>query len=222
MTVSKAPAESLAGGSRRHVMLEIVLATTNTGKVAEIEEIMSGLPIRFLTKRDVNDWPPIAETGESYLENALIKARALAEATGKAALADDSGIEVDALDGAPGIRSARFSGPGATDAQNNSTLAELMRDVPVDSRSARYRCVAVMVMPDGTEITAEGTCEGSIAMDPAGTGGFGYDPWFIPLGYEHTFGQLSAGTKHAISHRGKALRQLVEKLKEAGTLPETQ
>jgi XTP/dITP diphosphohydrolase len=202
-------------------MLDIVLATTNPGKVAEIDEIMSGLPIRFLTKQQVSHWPPIAETGSSYLENALIKARALARATGKAALADDSGIEVDALDGAPGIRSARFSGPGATEAQNNSTLAELMRDIPPERRTARYRCVAVVVMPDGTEITAEGTCEGSIAMNPAGEGGFGYDPWFIPLGYEHTFGELSAETKHAISHRGKALRHLAKKLEVTGILSAT-
>jgi non-canonical purine NTP pyrophosphatase (RdgB/HAM1 family) len=198
-------------------MLEIVLATTNPGKVAEIEEIMSGLPVRFLTRQDLSNWPgPIDETGKSYLENALIKARAFSQTTGKAALADDSGIEVDALDGAPGIRSARFSGPGATDAQNNSALAELMREVPVDSRTARYRCVAVVLTPDGTEITAEGTCEGTIAMEPAGTGGFGYDPWFIPEGYEQTFGELSAEVKHAISHRGKALRQLSEKLEGAG------
>jgi XTP/dITP diphosphohydrolase len=203
-------------------MLEIVLATTNPGKVAEIEEIMSGLPIRFLTRDDVVSWPSINESGTSYLQNALIKARTLARVTGRPALADDSGIEVDALDGAPGVRSARFSGPDASDAKNNSKLADLMREVPADNRKARYRCAAVVVMPDGSEIVAEGSCEGTIAMRPAGESGFGYDPWFIPSGHESTFGQLSAETKHAISHRGKALRRLADKLQEAGVVTETQ
>jgi XTP/dITP diphosphohydrolase len=203
-------------------MLEVVLATNNPGKIAEIDEIMSGLAVRLLTKNEVGPWPDIAESGQSYLENALIKAHAVVNATGKAALADDSGIEVDALNGAPGIRSARFAGPNATDVQNNSTLARLMSEVPAENRSARYRCVAVVVLPEGTEVVAEGTCEGTIATGPAGEGGFGYDPWFIPAGYHLTFGELSAEAKHRISHRGKALRQLVRRLEEGGVLARTQ
>jgi XTP/dITP diphosphohydrolase len=200
------------------VTLEIVVASANPGKISEIRQIMAHLPVKLLTNHDVGPWPDIVESGYSYLENARIKAHAVVEATGKAALADDSGIEVDALDGAPGIRSARFSGPNGSDDQNNSRLARLMRDVPKERRGARYRCAAVLVLPGGAEISAEGTCEGIIATAPAGEGGFGYDPWFIPAGHEKTFGQLSPETKHGISHRGKALRELAQRLQEAESM----
>lgn len=193
-------------------MFEIVLGTANPGKVNEIVKLWSELPVRFITKEQMDPWPDIVESGDTYLENALIKARALVKFSSKPVLADDSGIEIDALDGAPGVKSARFAGPGATDAQNNLRMAHLLRDVPVGSRTARYRCVAVLAKPDGTYLDAEGVCEGSIAPVPEGEGGFGYDPWFIPAGQDKTFGQLSAEFKDSISHRGEALRRLAEKL----------
>ena len=200
--------------------MEIVLATANRGKIAEIVEIMGGLPVTFVTKDQMPPWPEIVESGDTYLENALIKARALVEFSGKAAIADDSGIEIDALDGAPGVRSARFSGPQATDEQNNQRMAQLLKDVPAEKRTARYRCVAVLVTPDGTTIDAEGTCEGRIAVAPEGDNGFGYDPWFIPAeqpeGQELTFGLLPLDFKHGISHRGKALRELAAKMTRLG------
>jgi XTP/dITP diphosphohydrolase len=200
--------------------VEIVLATANKGKIAEIVDIMAGLPVTFITKDQMPPWPEIVESGDTYLENALIKARALVEFSGKAAIADDSGIEIDALDGAPGVRSARFAGPDATDSRNNTRMAYLLTDVPHEYRTARYRCVAVLAMPDGTLLDAEGTCEGRIAMVPRGDNGFGYDPWFIPdeqpEGQHLTFGQLPLDFKHSISHRGKALRALAAKMKEAG------
>jgi XTP/dITP diphosphohydrolase len=200
--------------------VEIVLATANKGKIAEIVEIMDGLPLTFITKDQMEPWPEIVESGDTYLENALIKARALVEFSGKAAIADDSGIEIDALDGAPGVHSARFAGPDATDSRNNTRMAYLLTDVPYEYRTARYRCVAVLALPDGTVVDAEGTCEGRIALVPRGDNGFGYDPWFVPAeqpeGKELTFGQLPSAFKHGISHRGKALRALAAKMREAG------
>ncbi|MDQ4149881.1 MAG: RdgB/HAM1 family non-canonical purine NTP pyrophosphatase [Actinomycetota bacterium] len=195
-------------------MFELVLATANPGKISEIRQILSGFPVRLVTKDEVESWPEIVESGRSYLENALIKARALVEATGRAALADDSGIEVDALGGRPGMLSARFAGPGATDEQNNKKLAHLLRDVSPERRGARYRCVAVVAMPGGREIAAEATCEGSIATTPRGHEGFGYDPWFLPEGSVRTFAEFPPDEKHAISHRGKALRQLLQELEK--------
>jgi XTP/dITP diphosphohydrolase len=195
-----------------------VLATANPGKIAEIVDIMQDLPVTFVTKDQMPPWPEIVESGETYLENALIKARALVEFSGKASIADDSGIEIDALAGAPGVRSARFAGAEASDEQNNQRMAELLRDVPPEQRTARYRCLAVLVMPDGTHLVGEGTCEGRIAREPRGTNGFGYDPWFIPQGQDQTFGELPLEFKHGISHRGEALRQLAERMKSSGAL----
>ena len=165
-------------------------------------------------------WPEIVESGDTYLENARIKARALVEFAGKAALADDSGIEIDALDGAPGVRSARFAGPNASDEDNNRRMAKLLAGVPPERRTARYRCIAVLLLPDGTELAGEGTCEGRIAEQPAGANGFGYDPWFIPEAQDGqlTFGELPLDFKHRISHRGEALRELAAKMKESGRL----
>jgi XTP/dITP diphosphohydrolase len=194
----------------------VVIASTNPGKIAEVRQIMAGLPIVLLTSDDVGGWPEIEETGDTYLANALLKARAVAAVTGRAALADDSGIEVDALDGAPGVRSARFSGERASDEDNNAKLIESLDGVPSERRGARYRCVAVLVTPDGEEIAGIGSCEGRIGFEPRGTGGFGYDPWFIPERGSRTMAELTAEEKHAISHRGKALRGLADKLRALG------
>jgi len=192
----------------------VVIASTNPGKIAEVRQIMASLPLVLLTSDDVGGWPEIEETGDTYLANALLKARAVAAVTGKAALADDSGIEVDALDGAPGVRSARFSGEQASDEDNNAKLIESLDGVPSERRGARYRCVAVLVTPDGEEIAGIGSCEGRIGTEARGTGGFGYDPWFLPEGYSRTMAELTAEEKHAISHRGKALRGLADKLRD--------
>jgi XTP/dITP diphosphohydrolase len=194
--------------------VEIVIASGNPGKVEEIRTIIGRLPVTLLTKEDAGDWGEIEETGSTYLENALIKARAVCKATGKAALADDSGIEVDFLDGGPGVRSARLAGPHATEEENNVRLASLLFGLPPERRAARYRCVAVVVFPGGREIAAMGSCEGSIALEPKGTGGFGYDPWFIPAEQTKRMAELSPEEKHSISHRGKALRGLAELLEK--------
>jgi XTP/dITP diphosphohydrolase len=176
---------------------------------------MGDLGIRFITKDEMPPWPPMIESGNTYLDNALMKARTLSAFSNKPVLADDSGIEIDALDGAPGVRSARFAGPAATDQQNNERMADLLKDVPLPKRTARYRCVAVLVTPHGREIHTEGTCEGRIALEPRGEAGFGYDPWFVPEGQEKTFGELSPEFKDSISHRGKALRELWDKLRKS-------
>lgn len=200
---------------RKKSSLEVVIASSNEGKIREIVEIFSDLPVTLLTKEDVEVWPEdseMEETGASYLDNSLIKARAVVAATGKAALADDSGLEVDALDGGPGVRSARFAGAEASDQANNALLASLLSGV--EKRSARYRCVAVLVFPDGRELADWGECRGTIAKEPRGTGGFGYDPWFVPDGGSRTMAELPAEEKHAISHRGHALRGLAAKLRE--------
>jgi XTP/dITP diphosphohydrolase len=161
----------------------------------------------------------VEETGNTYLENALLKARAVAAALGEPAMADDSGIEVDALGGRPGVRSARFAGEDATDRENLRALIQAVAGVPSGGRSARYRCVAAIAWPDGREAHAEGVCEGSLVGKPRGVGGFGYDPIFVPVGWEETMAQLSADQKDRISHRGRAFRALREELEApAGAL----
>ena len=202
----------------------VVIASTNPGKIAEVRQIMAGLPLVLVTRDEVGGWPEVEETGDTYLANALLKARAVAAVTGRAALADDSGIEVDALDGAPGVRSARFAGEPATDEDNNAKLIASLDGVPLERRGARYRCVAVLVTPEGDEIAGVGSCEGRIGFEARGTGGFGYDPWFIPnvgvkVGEARTMAELTADEKHAISHRGKALRGLAEKLRHLESGP---
>ncbi|HVE75369.1 MAG TPA: XTP/dITP diphosphatase [Actinomycetota bacterium] len=192
--------------------LEIVVSSRNKAKVAEVIEILSNLPVKLLTTEDVGDWGEIDEPGETFLENALIKARAVAAITGKPSLADDSGLEVDALGGQPGVHSARFAGPHATDEENNAKLMKMMEGKPREKRNARYKCVVALVMPDGSEIAGIGSCEGTIGEDPRGSGGFGYDPYFVPLEESRTMAELSPEEKHAISHRGKALRGLADQL----------
>jgi XTP/dITP diphosphohydrolase len=190
---------------------QLALATKNPGKVREILDICADWPVRWLLATDptAESWPVVEETGQTYLDNALLKARAVAEAGGVPAVADDSGIEVDALGGEPGPRSARFAGPTASDRDNLRLLIDRIRDVPPENRTARYRCVAACAWPDGREVWSEGECEGVLMLEPRGSGGFGYDPIFIPEGEEHrTMAQLSGGEKNAVSHRGRALRAL--------------
>jgi XTP/dITP diphosphohydrolase len=202
---------------------EVALATKNPGKIEEIWRICSDWPVRqWHFGRSLADpsrvsrlWPDVEETGETYLDNARLKAHAVAKAVGIPSLADDSGIEVDALGGAPGPRSARFAGPDATDHENLHLLIGRVREVPPDKRTARYRCVAVCAWPDGSEVAGEGDCEGTLILEPRGTGGFGYDPVFVPVGERRTMAELAPEEKDAISHRGRAFRVLGEILARA-------
>lgn len=191
----------------------LVIASRNPHKIREIREICLDWPVRWITAEDGDtDWPDVDEPHDTYLDNALEKARAVSAALGSAALADDSGIEVDALGGAPGPRSARYAGEDATDERNLKALIGAIAGVPAAGRTARYRCVAAIALPDGQEIHAEGTCEGTLIAKPRGAGGFGYDPIFEPAGWDETMAELTPEQKHRISHRGRALRALRELL----------
>jgi XTP/dITP diphosphohydrolase len=187
----------------------IVLATRNPHKIEEIRRICHDWPVEWLTELEI---PAVEETGSTYLENALLKAREITGVTGEAALADDSGIEVDALGGAPGPRSARYAGEAASDDQNLRALIGAIAGVPAGGRTARYRAVAALSWPDGHDVHAEATCEGLLETKPRGHGGFGYDPIFVPLGDERTMAELSPEEKDRISHRGRALRALRSRL----------
>jgi XTP/dITP diphosphohydrolase len=187
----------------------LAIASRNPGKIREILAICSDWPVGWLTATDdPRQWPDVEETGVTYLENASLKALGVAGALAVPAIADDSGIEVDTLRGAPGMRSARFAGQHATDEENLAKLIREIRDVPARERTARYRCVALMATPDGKMTSAEATCEGSLVLEPRGTGGFGYDPIFVAVGETLTMAELPPAEKDLISHRGKAFRAL--------------
>ena len=188
----------------------IALATHNEHKIREIQRICADWGPTWLTIRsaDPASFPEVDETEDDYLGNALMKARAVAAATGVPALADDSGIEVDALGGRPGPRSARFAGEGASDAQNLAALLGALKGVPAGGRTARYRCVAALAMPGGEVTHAEGSCEGTLLTKPRGERGFGYDPIFVPAGWEPAMAELTDQEKDRISHRGRAFRAL--------------
>ncbi len=193
----------------------VAIASGNPGKIREIERLVASWGVELVTARDhPGGWPAPEETGQTYLENAREKANAVAAALGIPALADDSGIEVDALGGAPGPRSARFAGPDATEHENLVKLIEAVRPYPPEARTARYRCVAVLAWPGSREAWAEGTCEGQLITEPRGSGGFGYDPIFVPEGEDRTMAELAAEEKDRISHRGAALRALEAGLRE--------
>lgn len=197
--------------------MKIVAATGNKHKIEEIESITKRFGMNVITKAEagVGDLE-VEETGTTFEENSLIKAEAIMKATGLPAIADDSGLEADALDGAPGVYSARFSGEGATDESNNAKLLKLMENVPDDKRSARFVSVVTLCFPDGTVVAARGECPGTLIRSPQGDGGFGYDPLFVPVGYDKTYAEISAEEKNIISHRAKALGILRMKLKETG------
>jgi XTP/dITP diphosphohydrolase len=191
------------------VALEFVLATANADKAREIADIL-GSSVTLLPRPP--SVPDVEETGDTLLANARLKARALVAATGQAAIADDTGLEVDALAGAPGVYSARYAGEQATYADNVAKLVEALAEVEGDRR-ARFRTVALAAWPDGREVVAEGTVEGDIALEPRGDGGFGYDPVFVPSeGDGRTFAEMPAADKHRLSHRGRAFRALAAQL----------
>ena len=198
-------------------MLRVIIATKNDGKIAEIKRIL-GLPgLELVTYRDLREWPEVEEHGESFFENALIKARALVDRFGMAAIADDSGLEVDALGGAPGVRSARYAGDRADDRANNEKLLRELVELDFSRRTARFRCVAVYADPEGRVLKAEGAVEGRIGFEPRGEGGFGYDPLFIPYGYDKTLAELGPEIKDKISHRARAFGRLKSELEKLVT-----
>lgn len=186
--------------------MKLVLATGNPGKVAEVAAVLAVVDGLDLLPRPPALAEPV-EDGASLIENARIKARAVVAASGAAAVADDTGLEVEALGGEPGLYTARYAGPGATYADNIAKLLGALEGV--GQRRARWRTVALVIMPDGREISAQGTCEGVITDAPRGTGGFGYDPIFVPgEGDGRTFAELSREEKNVLSHRGRAFRAL--------------
>ncbi|RPF46974.1 XTP/dITP diphosphohydrolase [Thermodesulfitimonas autotrophica] len=193
-------------------MKRIVVATTNQGKLKEIEEILAPLGLSVTSLAAYPGFPEIEEDGATFKENAVKKAQFTATFTGEIALADDSGLEVDYLGGAPGVRSARFAGEPKNDAANNAKLLRLLASVPWEKRTARFRCVIAVATPNGEVATAEGTAEGYILTAPRGTGGFGYDPLFYFPEYGKTFAELPPEVKNQVSHRGRALAKLKEVL----------
>jgi XTP/dITP diphosphohydrolase len=186
----------------------VVVATRNPGKVAELHRILSSYDVDLVGLDAFPDAPEVAETGETFVANALLKAHAIAEVTGLVAVADDSGLSVDALNGMPGIFSARWSGRHGDDAGNLRLVLAQVADVPDERRRAAFVCAAAAAAPDGTEVVAEGRLAGTLLREPRGTNGFGYDPVFVPTGYDVTTAEMSAVDKDAISHRGQAFRAL--------------
>ncbi|HEX3823929.1 MAG TPA: RdgB/HAM1 family non-canonical purine NTP pyrophosphatase [Mycobacteriales bacterium] len=193
----------------------VVLATRNPGKIAELRRILADYDVELLGLDDFPDVPEVAETGETFEANALLKAHAVAKATGLLAVADDSGLAVAALNQMPGILSARWSGRHGDDAANLDLVLAQISDVPDERRGAAFVCAAAAATPDGREVVAEGQLDGRLLRGPRGTNGFGYDPIFVPLGGDRTTAELDAEEKDAISHRGKAFRALAARL---GTL----
>lgn len=191
---------------------QVVIATTNQGKVREIAELYANLPVVWTAMSELGTPPVVEESGATYRENARRKAETILRWCGLPTLAEDSGLEVDALDGAPGVRSARFAGEHATDPENVALLLERLRGVPTERRTARFRAVATLWWgvdgPTPQIDEAEGSCQGAIALTPSGTDGFGYDPVFIPEGHDQTFAALGSEVKNRLSHRSRALRGL--------------
>ncbi|MDR3072179.1 MAG: RdgB/HAM1 family non-canonical purine NTP pyrophosphatase [Clostridiales Family XIII bacterium] len=195
----------------------LVAATGNRHKIQEIDAVTRNLGIRVQSPEEAGFvLRDVEENGKSFSENARIKAEAFAKDSGVATIADDSGLVVDALDGAPGIYSARFSGPDATDETNLAKVLQWMENIPDTERKARFVCAICVIFPDGSEIAVEGECHGRILRAPIGENGFGYDPIFVPVEYDAeglSFGQIPAEEKNLISHRARALIELEKKLK---------
>lgn len=199
-------------------MKKIIVATGNKGKLKEIREILENSAFDLISMGDVwQPTPEIEENGSTFFQNAMIKADWVFKKSGEWALADDSGLEVDFLDGAPGVRSARYAGVECDSEANNAKLLDALRATDVHLRTARFRCVMVLKTGDDSYISADGVCEGIIGFKQQGRGGFGYDPLFIPVSEKLTFAELSSEKKNLISHRGKSLRILREKINGIST-----
>lgn len=193
--------------------MKIVLATKNKKKAEELKRIIENESVCLLTLDDFPDCPQTEEDGKTFEENAVKKAMAAAECTGLPAIADDSGLEVYALDNAPGVYSARYAGDNADDKKNIEELLHEMRFVENENRSARFVCCIVFAYPDGKLKAFTEYCEGTIGIKPEGSNGFGYDPVFYPAGHEKTFAEMTEAEKDKLSHRGKAMKKLEEFLK---------
>lgn len=196
-------------------MKRLVIATKNAGKVVEIEAAFAALPFEIVSLASFGEIAEAVEDGATFEANALCKARYYAAQTGCACLADDSGLEVDVLDGRPGVYSARYAGAQASDAQNNAKLLAALAGVPEAQRTARFRCVLAFVGADGAQLLADGCCEGRILAAARGAGGFGYDPLFYLPQLGKTLAEVTVAEKNAVSHRGAALRQMARKLEAA-------
>ncbi len=193
-------------------MTELLVATTNRGKLAEVESFLRRLPLTVVTLESLGDWPAIIEDGCSFEENAFKKAKVLAAYSGYLTLADDSGLEVDALNGAPGVYSARYADEKSDDRRNNEKLLQALKDIPREKRGARFVCVLALCEPEafgGRHWILRASCEGRIACRPKGNEGFGYDPIFFYPQLGKTFGEIDREVKATVSHRGKALQKLV-------------
>ena len=188
----------------------IIVATRNKGKLIEIKEMLKDTDIEVISINGFSGIPELVEDGQTFEENALYKARTISKILNATALADDSGLEVDFLKGLPGVKSARFAGENADDEENNKKLLRLLEGVPLEDRKARFRCVIAMVCPYGQEYKTEGFCEGYITFEPRGSNGFGYDPLFWIPKFNMTFGEMEPAIKNSISHRAKALTEMVE------------
>jgi XTP/dITP diphosphohydrolase len=195
-----------------HARQRIVLATRNAHKVAELQRILASYGVELVGLDAFPDVPDVAETGETFAANALLKARATAAATDLVAVADDSGLEVHALNGMPGVLSARWAGRHGDDAANLRLVLDQLTDVPDERRGAAFVCAAAAVTPGGREVVVEGRLTGALTREPRGTNGFGYDPIFVPVGEERTTAEMSPEEKDVISHRGQAFRSLAARL----------
>ena len=196
--------------------VQLVLATRNAKKLAELDRLLAGagLDVQILGSDAFSELPEIEETGSTFAENSLIKARAVSTHTGLIAIADDSGLCVDALDGQPGIYSARWAGQGATDESNLDLVLEQIRDIEPAHRTAHFACAAALVLPSGEEYVVQGQVNGVLLTQRRGVGGFGYDPIFLPDGCDITTAEMTSEQKDAISHRGQAMRALVLVIQE--------
>ena len=201
--------------------MKILLATQNLGKVRELQGLLANDDIEVLSLLDIPDWEDVEETGKTFADNAALKAKVAVLRTGLIALADDSGLEVDALDGRPGVYSARFAGEPKDDERNNDKLLQLLKSVPDEKRMARFRCALVIETPDGEEYFTEGTIEGRILTQRRGKGGFGYDPLFFVPAFARTMAELNLAQKNKISHRAQAFQKVIPILRDLarGTKP---
>ncbi len=193
-------------------MKKFIVATRNKGKIFEIAEILQEFNFEVISMVQAGISKDIKETGRTFMDNALIKAKGIYGLTHEMVMADDSGLEVEYLNGAPGIYTSRFAGEGATDIERINKLLELLKGVDINRRKARFVCAIAVFLPDGTHFTVEGTCEGYIGFELKGENGFGYDPIFYIPEYGMTMAEMEPEHKHRISHRGTALRKMVEEL----------
>jgi XTP/dITP diphosphohydrolase len=201
-------------------MSKLLLATNNRGKVQEYRDLLAGIPCELVTPAQIGLKLEVAETGSTYQENARLKAEAFAKASGLPALADDSGLEVDALDGEPGIRSSRYAGEGAKDTDRVHYLLNKLKNVPPEKRTARFRCVIALAFPEGKTVFYSGSCDGSITLSPRGNAGFGYDPVFYFPELKKTMAELPAAVKNQISHRARAAQEARKVLEKSAIISE--